>query len=61
MLAEAAQHDIGSELDLCVTHYRQRQLEQLKDDRERLEEWLRNTHLKRLRELDAKIKKLEQA
>jgi hypothetical protein len=59
MPAADAKRDIGSEQDLCVTHYRQRQLEQAKADRKYLQEWLDATHLKRLRELDARIAELE--
>jgi len=61
MPAEEAKHDIGSELDLCETHYRERQIAEAKDERARLEDWLNKTHLKRLLQLDAKIRKLESA
>jgi hypothetical protein len=58
MPAADARRDIGSEQDLCVTHYRQRKLEQAKADRKHLQDWLDLTHLKRLRELDAEIAEL---
>jgi hypothetical protein len=59
MDAETANFDIGSEQDLCDEHFRQRQLDDARRERNELAAWLEATHLKKLRELEERIAELE--
>lgn len=59
MMVEDARWDVGSERDLCPEHDRETTLAEAKAKRQELAQWLENTHLKSLRELDALIAALE--
>ena len=51
--------DIGGERDLCSKCAREYALQETNRERDSLQSWLDVNHLKRLRELDAKIAELE--
>ncbi len=59
MRAEESFYDVGSEQDLCAEHYRETLLTEAKRERADLAEWLESTHLKKLRDFDARISELE--
>lgn len=59
MSAADAWSDAVHETDFCLEHYRQYQLDDARSARDILQSRMEQTHLKKLRELDAMIAKLE--